>query len=319
MITAPLPAAHPEVPVHDQPWPWWRRFTLQFGSLYLALYFLVGVQGFAPLPDPLRFALADALSRALFQAPLPPPAGPTGSGDTALDWAWTLALLLVSLLGGAVWTVLDRRPPRPRLTLTLSQVLRVALIWWLAIYGLSKFNFGQFGLLGSGQLDTPYGESSPMGLLWRFMGASPGYQWLAGVAEVLPALLLLHRRTVTLGALVAAVTMTNVLALNLFYDVPVKNFSAHLLLSALVLLALDARRLRALVTGGAVPAQERRPQPRVMTALAWLATAALLGAAALQARTGLAALHTDRQRTQVSAEPLKTRGFHWVNETPYNR
>ncbi|WP_221088751.1 hypothetical protein [Deinococcus aquaedulcis] len=319
MTTAPLSAADPEAPALDRPWPWWRRFALQFGSLYLALYFLVGVQGFAPLPEPLRFAVADALSRALFRAPLPPLAGPTGSGDTALDWAWTLVLLLVALLGGAVWTLLDRRAPHPRLMVTLSQLLRVSLIWWLAIYGLSKFNFGQFGLLGTGQLTITYAESSPMGLLWRFMAASPGYQWLAGVAEVLPALLLLHRRTVTLGALIAAVTMANVLALNLFYDVPVKNFSAHLLLAALVLLVLDARRLRAFVTGEAVPAQVARLQPRVMTVLAWLVTAALLIMVGVQARTGLAALHTDRQRTQVSAEPLKTRGFHWVNEQPYNR
>lgn len=43
--------------------------------------------------------------------------------------------------------------------------------------------------------------------------------------------------------------MTNVFALNLFYDVPVKLFSGHLLLAALLLLALDARRLLAAFTG----------------------------------------------------------------------
>ncbi|WP_170928752.1 hypothetical protein [Deinococcus hopiensis] len=45
--------------------------------------------------------------------------------------------------------------------------------------GPAKFNFGQFGLLSSRQLETPYGNSSPIGLLWRLMAASPGHQIVA--------------------------------------------------------------------------------------------------------------------------------------------
>ncbi|MBZ9749276.1 hypothetical protein K7W42_00210 [Deinococcus sp. HMF7604] len=316
-MTAALPALAPEASPPVQVWPLWRRFLLHFGAAYLALYFLAGVQGF--LPAETVWPVADAVSRALFGTPLPPLGEATGSGDTALLWAWTLCLLLASLMAGVAWTALAPSLLRPQVLTTLGRFLRVVLIVWLTVYGMAKFNLGQFDLLSSAQLGTTYAESSPMGLLWRFMAASPGYQWVAGVAEVLPALLLLHRRTVTLGALVAAITMSNVLALNLFYDVPVKNFSAHLLLAAVVLLAMDARRLRALVTGEAVPARSGRPQSGLTTAAAWVMTLLLLVAVAFNVRTGLAALNTDRQRTQVSGEPLKTRGFHWVNEKPYNR
>lgn len=99
-----------------------------------------------------------------------------------------------------------------------------------------------------------------MGLLWTFMGHSPVYQAFAGSVEVLGGLLLLWRRTTTLGALVCVGAMANVVMLNFGYDVPVKLFSSHLLLVAMVLAGLDAPRLwGVLVQGRAVPAREVPP------------------------------------------------------------
>lgn len=318
VTTQPLAAADAGAAPMPAAWPLWRRWLLKFGSLYLALYFLIGGQ---PLLgsglDDARFAVATALHRLLFGSALLPHMG-GGSGDTSFDWAFTLLVLLVSLMGGTLWTALERsRTPHLIHLELLSQGLRVALFFWLTLYGMTKFNFGQFGLLSSGQLTATYGESSPMGLLWRFMAASPGYQLVAGVAETLPALLLLHRRTVTLGALIAAVTLTNVLALNLFYDVPVKLFSAHLLLASLVLLAGDHARLGAFLRGRAVPAQAFGARPGLSAATAWVLTVLLLTGVGWQVWGGVKVLRADR--AQDSAAPLKTRGFHPVSEQPFNR
>jgi hypothetical protein len=49
-------------------------------------------------------------------------------------------------------------------------------------------------------------------------------------------MLLFHRRTALLGACVAAATLSNICALNWLYGVPVKQYSAHLLLYAAGLL-----------------------------------------------------------------------------------
>lgn len=304
-----------------RPWPVWRRLLLNFGCVYLGLYFLV----FGQLPilwlDPARAGLANFAARLLGQT-LPPPVL-TGSGDTAADWTLTLLNLLLSLVLGVAWTALQRRGPSARQLSGLSLGLRVALVIWLYQYGSLKFNFGQFGLLPSGQLGVTYGDSTPMGLLWRFMAASPGYQLVAGAAEVLPALLLLHRRTVTLGALIAAVTMTNVLALNLAYDVPVKLFSFHLLLSAVVLAGLDHARLGALLRGHAVPAHTWAPRsPRLHRSAviaSWLLTLLALTHLATTARQGRAALRRDQQQTQLLPSRLKAAGFHWITEQPNNR
>ncbi|WP_189067693.1 hypothetical protein [Deinococcus radiotolerans] len=300
--------------------PFWRRLAFTFPASYAFLSLGVGTQPLLPLSTlPWVRQLADGVSRAVFQVPVPLMPQPTGSGDTAFDWAWMVCLLLLAAGTGLVLAARQLAAPTAGQQSALRTFLRVVLIWWLTTYGLSKFAFSQFGLLGSWQLVVTYGESSPMGLLWRFMAASPGYQLVAGVAEVLLALLLLHRRTVTLGALVAAVTLTNVFALNLFYDVPVKLFSGHLLLAALLLLALDARRLLAAFTGGAVAAAAWSPRPVWRRALPWLLTALIVVQVGLSLRTGLQMLQEDRVFTQYSPAPLKTRGFNLIQEEPFNR
>ena len=82
-----------------------------------------------------------------------------------------------------------------------------------------------------------------MGLMWTFMGASRIYSFFGGAAEVLAGLLLVVPRLATLGALVCIGVMSNVLTLNLGYDVPVKLGSIHLILMAGFVVAPDLKRL----------------------------------------------------------------------------
>jgi len=82
-----------------------------------------------------------------------------------------------------------------------------------------------------------------MRLLWTLMGTSAAYEFFAGLAEAVPALLLLFRRTATLGALLGAGAMLNVVLLNFSFDVPVKIYSTTLFLIAVVIASGDAPRL----------------------------------------------------------------------------
>jgi hypothetical protein len=111
------------------------------------------------------------------------------------------------------------------------------------------------------RLITPFGSLTRMGVLWTFMAASTGYTMFAGSMEVGAALLLLVPRLRALGAIAAAIAMTNVFALNVFYDVPVKLFSFHLLLLALFVLAPEFSRLANLLVFN------RPPGPPVPSAL----------------------------------------------------
>jgi hypothetical protein len=89
----------------------------------------------------------------------------------------------------------------------------------------------------------PYGESSPMGLAWTFMGYSEGYNYFTGIAEILGGVLLFFRKTLTLGAIVTFVVMGNVMAINYCFDIPVKLLSTMLVVMALFLMAKDIQRL----------------------------------------------------------------------------
>ena len=85
-------------------------------------------------------------------------------------------------------------------------------------------------------LVRPYGEQGTKDVFWNFMGVSPGYERFAGLCELTAALLLFFRRTAVTGSLLTIAVLSNVIALNLFYNVPVKISPAQLLLYALFLI-----------------------------------------------------------------------------------
>ncbi|MBV8507221.1 MAG: hypothetical protein JOZ11_15605, partial [Alphaproteobacteria bacterium] len=169
---------------------------------------------------------------------------PTGSGDTTLDYVQAFCTLVIALAATIVWSVLDRRRTNyATLYPWLRLVVRFTLAFTLLSYGFSKVFPLQFQTPGLSTLVQTYGESSPMRLLWTFMGASTAYTIFAGLAEATAGTLLLFRRTAVLGALAAAGVMLNVVLLNYCYDVPVKLYSTHLFLMAVFLLVPEGSAL----------------------------------------------------------------------------
>jgi hypothetical protein len=78
---------------------------------------------------------------------------------------------------------------------------------------------------------------------WSFFGYSRGYQIFLGWGEVIPAVLLLFRRTTLLGALLMFVVMLNVFLVNIFFDVCVKLNSGIYTVLSLYLLLQEFSRL----------------------------------------------------------------------------
>jgi len=177
-----------------------------------------------------------------------------GSGDSTAAWLMTALTLGLAVVGTVLWSVIDRRRSAyPRLARITESAVRHWLAFALLTYGLVKVFDIQFRGPNPFVLDGRVAEMSPMGLLWTFMGYSRPYAVFAGCAELLGGALLLWRRTRVLGLIVTIGVMANVAMLNLCYDVPVKLYSLTLLVTALVLIAPQLRRIGAALLGRGVP------------------------------------------------------------------
>jgi uncharacterized membrane protein YphA (DoxX/SURF4 family) len=142
----------------------------------------------------------------------------------------------------------------------LQVILRYALGIAMVTYGMAKIAHLQMLPPHLAKLVQPLGESSPTSLLWVFMGSSTAYSMFTGVIEAVGGALLFNRRTTTMGALVSLGALSQVLALNLSYDVSVKLWSANLVMLTLMLLAPDLRRLlNVFLLNRPVPSVEFRP------------------------------------------------------------
>ena len=167
-----------------------------------------------------------------------------GSGDRLYSFVSMYTNLIIAFIGCVIWSAVDfRRKSYNRLLTYLSIYIRYCLAATLLSYGFSKVFTNQFSELSLNDLLKPYGESSPMGLMWNFMEFSDSYTIFSGLSEVFAGIFLLWRRTLVLGALFTVGVMLNVFLMNMSYDIPVKLYSGHLMFMGLFLLILDGKRI----------------------------------------------------------------------------
>jgi hypothetical protein len=197
----------------------------------------------------------------IFHVKLPLVYTGSGSGDKTFDWVLALCLLAFAALATAIWSVLDRQRENYVMLYKWFRVfIRFALASQLVGYGMAKLIPLQMSFPRLTRLLMPFGNFSPMGVLWSSIGASPAYEMFAGSAEMLGGILLIIPKTTMLGALVCVADMTQVFMLNMTYDVPVKLFSFHLLLMALFLLTPEFQRLADFFLRNRTVAPSAQPQ-----------------------------------------------------------
>jgi len=147
---------------------------------------------------------------------------PNGSGDSTWNYVQVFLILSSAILGTLIWTLLDRRRNNyQRLLYWFTVAVRYYLAFNLIAYGSYKVFKSQFPAPNIYRLTETYGQSSPMGLAWTFLGYSKGFNYFMGFAEIIGGLLLLFRKTKTLGALFCMTVTANIVAINFCFDVPV--------------------------------------------------------------------------------------------------
>lgn len=203
---------------------------------------IVGYQIINPFSQMMN-SLATWVGLNIFKLHNIPQTAVTGSGDTLMTYLSQFVFLSGSIFF-AVLIALFRKIEV--FFVKLEPFIKLLLKYWLAstliFYGVSKFLPVQMSGLSLIQLVQSYGDMSPMGVLWRFMGLSPYYQSFTGLVELLAGLFLCFRFTYLLGLTLGFLAFSQVFALNLFFDVPVKLPSFHYLLAFVYLLLPYSRQ-----------------------------------------------------------------------------
>lgn len=167
-----------------------------------------------------------------------------GGGDTGYANLRLLLQAMLAVAGTLIWSLAQRGS---REYDTLHYWLRVAVRYVLAngllAYGVFKIYHVQFPAPPLTTLIQPFGQLTPHGLLWSFMGFSRPYQIFAGLVECTAAVLLFWNRTTTLGALLSLGALVNVLVMDWAYGVSVKLIVVRMLLLTGFLLLKDLNRL----------------------------------------------------------------------------
>lgn len=174
----------------------------------------------------------------------------TGSGDTTHDYIFLSLVVALSCMFSSVWTWVDRqRGNYASLSGWFRVYLRYTLGTVMLVYGVMKVFDQQFFPPHGLMLTETFGQATPMRLAWTYVGYSIPYTVFAGALECFGGLLLFFRRAATLGAVVLAIVLTNVVMMNICYDIPVKLASTLYLLMALAILAPSLKRLVGVFVG----------------------------------------------------------------------
>jgi hypothetical protein len=214
-----------------------KKIALRFFFFLFILYIFFNPNGVLPYTDVIAEYLIQPfhiiipwLSKNLLHMPQPITTFTNGSGDTTYDYLVILLIVSVSVIATIIWSILDRKARNyNKLFYWLCVILRYYVGITMLSYGFVKIIKLQFPSPSPGRLLQSFGNASPMGLAWTYMGYSTGFNYFTGMAEVSCGVFLFFRKTTTLGALLGLVVAGNIMAINYCFDVPVKLLSTTLL------------------------------------------------------------------------------------------
>src|SRR5579864_3108912 len=251
-----IPAPTAQLPLEPQTqWNPLTRIAFRFACVYFVLYCLTTqvISELIPIPKIdipdfgslwLMRQIVFWTAAHIFHVRHPLVYNGSGSGDKTFDWVLAFCVFSIAAIATIVWSILDRRRANyVALHKWFRLFIRFALGSEMIVYGMAKVVPLQMPFPFLTRLLEPFGNFSRMGVLWSSIGTSHSYEIYAGCAEVFCGIMLLIPGLTLLGASASLIVSSYVFVLNMTYDVPVKLFSFHLILMALVLLLPDFPRL----------------------------------------------------------------------------
>jgi hypothetical protein len=157
------------------------------------------------------------------------------------DW---LIILGVAIAGGIVWTLLDRK----RQSYNILYYWLTVIVRYRASIGIIGFAFTkvlpvQMPYPSIGILNTNFGDLTAQKIYWLSISIVPWYQVFAGIVELTAGVLLLFRKTATLGAIILFGALGDIVYVNFAYDGGVHVYSSYFVLFAAFLIAKDIPKI----------------------------------------------------------------------------
>ena len=159
-------------------------------------------------------------------------------------WAYvaTFIFFILAILTTLLWLAIDKRKSFPAFYEFTYIIARYFVAFELLGYGISKLDGSQF-YISPERLLPSVGADDPFNLFWITMGVSKSYAFFGGLLETAAGILLLFRKTTTLGCLIAIPVLLNVVMTDISWDIIIKLKAFHMLVFSVFILTPDINRL----------------------------------------------------------------------------
>ncbi len=166
--------------------------------------------------------------------------------DNFINW---IIIVVIAIIGAVIW---GRSAYANKDYDVFYYWLRAIVRYRLAIgilgYGFIKFFPLQSPFPSISNLNSSYGSFTDWKIFSMSLGVVPGYESFLGSVEIIAGLLLLFRKTASIGALLIIVFTGNVFISNLAYDGGEYVYSFYLISFAFFIFWFDAVRLYNLIS-----------------------------------------------------------------------
>lgn len=161
-------------------------------------------------------------------------------GKNYTGWFVTI---FVCFLAGLFWNQIDKhRKNFENLYYWFYVAARYGIALRMSWFAWAKVFPVQMPFPTISQLNTNLGDFTPGKLYWLTTGVSPFFEVFAGIFELTATILILYRRTTTLGALMMIAILLPIWFVNIGYDAGVELSSLHILTLSLLLLVRDSKK-----------------------------------------------------------------------------
>jgi len=167
--------------------------------------------------------------------------------DSSRDGRWGiggyvswLVVLAIAKVGTIVWTLLDKKNKEyTKLYYWLTVLVRYRAALGIIGFSFEKIFPTQMPYPSLNHLTTNFGDFSGHKIFWTSVGVLSTFQVWGGLVELIPGILLLFRRTATLGAALLIGALATIAIANLGYDGGVHVYASYFVVLGIFLLIKD--------------------------------------------------------------------------------